>query len=179
MHARSGFRIIEYIFHSRIPLISFQTRISIPKTDVDSTKQHVVRVVKCDLTMYRPFPIVNSSMIRQFVDWDESGTLKRLLMLMKKFAKVQGIGSAADGFLSSYAWVLLSLHVLMLDGMIPSLDLNQSGQGGFQLDYSNLRCVHSINKTAVPILMHRIFSYYSSEFDVMNSVATLRGSGEV
>jgi hypothetical protein len=173
---RSGFQIIEYVFHARIPLISFNTRISVPKTS--SHKQHV-RLVKCDLTVYRPFPIVNSSMIRQFVDWDASGTLKRLLMLVKKFAKSQGVGSAVEGFLSSYAWVLLCLHVLMRDGLIPSLELHPDDRNGFQLDFSNLRCERGIAKTPVPFLLHRILTYYSSEFDVMNSVATLRGSGEV
>ena len=170
---RNGYRITEMVLHARIPVISFDVRVVVPPT------RQKFMWVKCDLTAYRPFPIVNSEMIQQYVEWDTSGHLKQLLMLVKLFAKHQAIGNAGNGYLSSYTWVLLTLHVLIRDGLLPVLEVDTSRKHTFRLCPSQLTVRPSIDEVDVPLLFYRVLMYYTTEYDVLNGVVTLRGHGEV
>jgi hypothetical protein len=116
-------------------------------------------------------------MIREYIEWDASGHLQRLLLLVKRFVKSRGIADASRGFLSSYAWVLLTLHVLLRQRLIPTMTLNATAKG-FVLDCEGIDS-GKLKGTPVSVLFFRVISYYCGDFDVMRSTATLRGAGEV
>ena len=44
-----------------------------------------------------------------------------LVLAIKKWAKIRGINDAGAGTFSSYAWVMLVLHYLQWQGLLPDL----------------------------------------------------------
>jgi DNA polymerase sigma len=122
-------------------------------------------------------------MIRAYLQWDPTGTLRQLLLLIKRFAKSRGIADASSGYLSSYAWVLLGLHALLRLRYLPVLTPEFSADGlpvGFLLDPEYVpEGSRRLSATPVSVLFYQVLHYFSAEFDVSRSTATLRGRGEV
>jgi len=186
--SRNGFRILEVVLQARIPLVKFETRILMTSSDVPNThaskhdKNTLYKSVSCDITPYRRFPVVNSAFLRAYIDWSACtggarNTLKLLLMLVKMFAKHKNIGSAADGYLSSYAWVLMSMHVLLRKGLIPMFQYDVNEEFGFKLLPDSVR--NNIHTMPLCLLFYEVMNYYANEYDCMRHTVTLRGSGEV
>lgn len=175
----SPFNVTEAILHARVPVIRFTSNL----LGFRSHSTPATRTVNCDLTSYRHNAMCNSAMIRAYLQWDASGKLKQLLLLLKLFAKSHGIADASKGYLSSYAWVLMGLHVMLHHGYLPELvlDPNPATPYGFSLDPKNvITGCQGLSDTPVSVLFYQVVSYFSSGgFDVLTSTATLRGSGEV
>lgn len=173
------------VLFARVPVIGFTVYVPVPLPppgvqQLPSTPpaKSVVRAVQCDLTRHRHYALLNSSLIRDYLEWDSSGTLRQLLLLVKLFAKRRGLADASCGYLSSYSWVVLSLHVLLRLRLLPVLVLAPETQRGYMLDSSGVDC-NGLRDTPVSVLLLRVLSYFSSELDVARCVATLRGHGEV
>ncbi|KAG0344950.1 hypothetical protein BG004_004059 [Podila humilis] len=63
--------------------------------------------IACDLNVQHPLGIANSTMIKQYIDIDDR--LSMFLMLLKYFAKCHGILDASQGYLCSYALILMGI----------------------------------------------------------------------
>ena len=155
------------MFHARIPVVRFVAEVTVNRSR---------SYIKCDLVPYRVTAVQNSAMIRAYVEWDSSGKLRDLLLVVKRFAKSRGIADASSGFLSSYAWVLFTLHVLLHHGFLPTLSI-ESSQAGFHLNDENVQH-DKLDNTPISVLFFLVLRYFD-EFDIMTSTATLRGFGEV
>lgn len=136
------------------------------------------RSVECDLTCYRHHAVMNTVMIGEYIKWDSSGKLQQLLLLVKYFAKCRGMSDASLGYLSSYGWVVFTLHVLLHQHLLPPMILTSSSEVGFVLDVHNVDG-RVLAETPVSILFYRVLKYMSIELDVIESTVTLRGHGEV
>ena len=104
---------------------------------MDPALSPIVRVSECvirseyDLISYpRPChihmacPLVPSSPVPLFVPQ---------ALIVKKWAKSRNIADASTGTLSSYCWVLMTLHYCQIKGIVPSLQdpkLRHGKQGG-------------------------------------------------
>jgi DNA polymerase sigma len=118
------------------------------------------------------------------MSWDDSNTIRKLLLLLKKFTKSQNIHGAADGYLSSYCWVLMTLHVLIREQYIPQFELSSNHDIAKSLNDVIIFNSHNlsndkIKNTSISYLFYRIVTYYSREFNVFSDVVTLRSFGEV
>ncbi|KAF8951538.1 hypothetical protein BGZ52_011171 [Haplosporangium bisporale] len=63
--------------------------------------------IHCDLNVQHPLGITNSEMIKNYIDIDDR--LPVFLMLLKYFAKCHGILDASQGYLCSYALILMGI----------------------------------------------------------------------
>ena len=95
-----------------------------------------------DLCFLNDIAVVNSSLLKEYSLFDKN---VRLLMLsIKSFAKMNSIASAADGTLSSYAWLNLVVFYLQCVGMVPVLNCPKMMEL-HQLQYDPNDPWHSIN----------------------------------
>uniref|UniRef100_A0A7S3YR61 Poly(A) RNA polymerase mitochondrial-like central palm domain-containing protein n=1 Tax=Lotharella globosa TaxID=91324 RepID=A0A7S3YR61_9EUKA len=81
--------------------------------------RHVPSRLEVDIVGGNSVAVINTSLLRTYASLNDK--IVSLGRLVKWWAKGQGIGSAADGFLSSYAWILLTIFHVQRIGAIPSL----------------------------------------------------------
>jgi hypothetical protein len=106
------------------------------------------------------------------------------------YVKCHRICGAATGFLSTFAWYVMALHVLLRFEYLPSNLLNHVYNDVHaitereQLDlfhFSELpiQYVTKIQTTSLFELLDRFFRYYVEDIDLFSKVITLRDGGKL
>ena len=91
-----------------------------------------------DLCFLNDIAVVNSSLLREYSLFDDRARL--LMLAIKSFAKSNNIASAANGTLSSYSWLNLTVFFLQCIGFLPSLQSPKLMEdSGFKPDPSGNR----------------------------------------
>eukprot|EP00933_Yihiella_yeosuensis_P061437 TRINITY_DN64242_c0_g1_i1.p1 TRINITY_DN64242_c0_g1~~TRINITY_DN64242_c0_g1_i1.p1 ORF type:complete len:255 (+),score=46.41 TRINITY_DN64242_c0_g1_i1:105-767(+) len=130
--------------------------------------------VSVDLTVENLLPVINSELLRRYVQL-APGLVGGLVRNVKSWAKSSGVCGAKDGFFSSYAWTLLAIFFLQVEGHIPSLQALAPEEDVLQ-DPVTGRC-HDIRMASVQealaaadldssprSLLSRFFHFYGAGF---------------
>ena len=166
------------ITHARVPVIHFTDRLSRRS---------------CDLVVHSPLGLHNSRMIKTYLKFDRTGKVRVFFMLLKRFAKINHLNKASEGSLSSYAWTVLGFHILFKLKLIPNFqspppDTRAAPElcEGILISYSVptdstaiAQYERNMSQISLSHLLLVFFEYFTEEFDVVRSVATMRGFGEV
>uniref|UniRef100_A0A1I8J8X7 RNA uridylyltransferase n=1 Tax=Macrostomum lignano TaxID=282301 RepID=A0A1I8J8X7_9PLAT len=92
------------ITQAKVPIVKFRHR----KFDCEG-----------DVSLYNRLASANTKMLRTYAMLDRR--VRDLGYIVKVFAKSCGIGDASRGSLSSYTYVILTLHYLQSEGLVPCL----------------------------------------------------------
>ena len=153
--------------------------------------------LKCDICMCNRLALLNSRMIKCYVDFDPR--VKELCFLVKYWAKRRSINEPYKGTPSSYAWVLCVIHFLQLrqPPVVPCLQTLRGGAWNDapdemvvttkdmkQFDCSYCADVDAVraamaslpqpNKEPLGRLLIQFFHHYSRVFDFVKGVASVR-----
>lgn len=144
--------------------------------------------VPCMVILDSQLPVIATKFLAEYMSLDGSGKLRLYFDAIKKFIKSHGICDTSKGFLSSFAWMVLGLHVLLREQLIPNI------HGAFVASYSNTTGVVSpvppmdqlrrttterLANVSIIQLLDRFFRYYVEEFDLFAAVVSLRNQGDV
>jgi DNA polymerase sigma len=153
---------IETLFRARIPIVKFFDPYS---------------NVQCDVNINKPLGIVNSRLLKAYVDLDER--VPELIMFIKYWAKMNHLHGAFQSYPSSYAWSLLVLHFLQKRRVIPDFQdpalfrqypnarVSEQRVDGWNCNYFDQIDIlpKSTNDHDIGSLLIEFFEYYSSEFN--------------
>ena len=98
------------ITHARVPVIKGTFQL---KRNNNSSN------IEFDICLMNHVAVANSALIREYCN--VGTTTHKLLLLVKMWAKTQGICSAAEGTVSSYSWIILAIFYLQTIGHVPNL----------------------------------------------------------
>jgi DNA polymerase sigma len=91
-----GFGILLVLKYARVPIVKFNASIEVK----DENNKIVTITKQCDLSFNHPFGLYNSELIKMYCEMDER--VRPLILLIKKWAKVQEIGEASKATLSMF-----------------------------------------------------------------------------
>jgi hypothetical protein len=146
--------------------------------------------MRCEVVVCRPLFVHSSRLLASYFHMDESGKILTLAAVVKAFTAAHGINKE----LNTYAWNILLLHYLLnkkflcciqdcfLSSQQPTTprimcgDIDVSFFDNISLTQEN---VNNLEKISVFELLYGFFKYYVMEFNVFDSVASLRDKGEV
>lgn len=169
---RYKYEVQPVIKHARVPM--FQCFEPIHRT-------------QCDILVDKFIGAENSDFINYIISLDESKKIYKYLKLVKTFTSRNDINDASKGYLSSYSWVVLSLHVLLRYGYLPATLLLPRGKcfkECFDVSYDKsltqlpLKCQILLDNTDCYQLFY-LFCCYLCDFPRDKSAITLRNYGEL
>lgn len=79
-----------------------------------------VNVIGCN-----PLPVQMTELVSDYINLDGTGKVRDFLQTVKLFASSHHISDPASGYLSSTAWYVMALHVLLKNGLLPNLHHNR------------------------------------------------------
>jgi hypothetical protein len=172
---RNGYQNVNMIAFAKVPVIKLRD----PRHGLD-----------IDLIIDKKIATHNSVLVREYLQCDSSGKIKKAAIILKHLVKVHGLGDASTGALSSYSWVMLLLHTLLHHEYLPPLQRvpRDSESAVFCENYfvgftvkSALPCYYEsrLAKVTVAELLILFTGYITSRVDVAEKCLTLRGRGEV
>jgi len=88
---------------ARIPVIMFQSTIEVGGDNI---------LVECDISMRNPLAVLNTQFLRTYASMDVRIVI--LASMIKKWAKARNINDPSRHTLSSYGYLLMLLHFLLL-----------------------------------------------------------------
>lgn len=143
------------------------------------TKLHV----KFDITLNQPNGSTVTSIVRSAAA--NQVTAKRLIVLVKEFAKSQDINSASTGTLSSIAYCFLCIYFLIKCKMLPQVppgdEFNDAEKIADLLGEYQISTL-TFEPTPYPLLsdlLYGFFRFYTQEFDFTVYAISLSHSGLV
>ncbi len=77
--------------------------------------------VPCCLVVHNVLPVQATNMLSAYLSIDRSGKVRDYLHVIKLFAKSHRIADPAGGFLSTFAWHTMAIHVLLRFGFLPNI----------------------------------------------------------
>ena len=126
----------------------------------------------------------NSELIKTYLAMDGSGLVRKYIALIKIFARSQRIAAASDGYISTYAWSILGLHVLLRYRLIPCVTPQALAAQHFckgidvsfvdGIDHLPVAFESRLRQFTLIQLLHLFFYYFSVEFDPDADVVSLR-----
>jgi len=181
---RNGYIKIEVVAHARIALVRFRD----PSQSID-----------IDLTLNGKLALHNSDLIKAYMTADSTGKVKKVALLVKALSKAHGMGDASTGKLSSYCWVVLLLHTLMIHNFLPGFSpikgkyeyrkpepgcTNTSFCDGFFVKYSVPHVLpvyyqRRLASVSIGELFLLFTTYLTTRVNIQRDCLTLRGRGEV
>jgi DNA polymerase sigma len=189
---RGPYEKTNIIAHARVGVIRFvdpcQSKNSYFRAKATGRlKEYEARVekegIKCDMVLNSPFGTRNSLLIKKYLQLDKSGKLPCFVRLVKLYASRRGINDAASGKLSSYCWVTMALHFLLIRGYIPGIDIAPDGgaeslivlgvETGFQIRDMTDEHKVKVDRVSLLVLLSDFFNYYTN-FETATKVVTLR-----
>ncbi|KAF9964840.1 hypothetical protein BGZ70_005833 [Mortierella alpina] len=169
----------------------FENILQLKRARVPIVKLNHVNGIACDIGYQNDLAIWNTRMLRAYCKIDER--VRDIVVIIKLWAKRRKINNPYTGSLSSYAYVLLVIHVLQKRGVLPNLQAIVTGNGSipfwpcqgfnryFFEDIPNLMRYWQPTPEAlsqsVGELLYEFFRYYASEFRYANQVVSIRSGG--
>jgi len=116
---RGYFSDIEAIYWARIPVVKGCYEYSADNNGPAGR-------INFDICFDNLIAVANSQLIREYTELhrnqqQNAAKVRNLMILVKLWVKKHGIGSAKNGYLSSYSWINLVIFYLQCIGYIPNL----------------------------------------------------------
>ncbi|KAG0214532.1 hypothetical protein BGX33_002074 [Mortierella sp. NVP41] len=169
----------------------FENILQLKRARVPIVKLNHVNGIACDIGYQNDLAIWNTRLLRAYCRIDER--VRDIVVIIKIWAKRRKINNPYTGSLSSYAYVLLVIHVLQRRGVLPNLQSIVAGSGkvpfwdcqGFNRyffeDVPKLsqywQPTPESKRQSVGELLYEFFRYYASEFRYANHVVSIRSGG--
>ncbi|KAG0292866.1 hypothetical protein BGZ96_003566 [Linnemannia gamsii] len=169
----------------------FENILQLKRARVPIVKLNHVNGIACDIGYQNDLAIWNTRLLRAYCRID--GRVRDIVVIIKIWAKRRKINNPYTGSLSSYAYVLLVIHVLQRQGVLPNLQMIVAGNGkvpfwdcqGFNRyffeDIPNLshywQPTPESQRQSIGELLYEFFRYYASEFRYANHVVSIRSGG--
>jgi hypothetical protein len=151
--------------------------------------------MRCKVVVCHPLFVHSTRLLASYFNMDTSGKILSFIAIIKAFTAAHEINRE----LNAYAWNVLALHYLLnkkylcciQDSFLPPVvgpngqplpprvmcgDIDVSFYDSMSLTAENLS---NLAKVSIFELLFGFFKYYVTEFNVFDSVATLRDRGEV
>ncbi|KAF9153122.1 hypothetical protein BG015_004025 [Linnemannia schmuckeri] len=169
----------------------FENILQLKRARVPIVKLNHVNGIACDIGYQNDLAIWNTRLLRAYCRVDER--VRDIVVIIKIWAKRRKINNPYTGSLSSYAYVLLVIHVLQRQGVLPNLQTIVAANGkvpfwdcqGFNRyffeDIPNLshywQPTPESQRQSIGELLYEFFRYYASEFRYANHVVSIRSGG--
>ncbi|XP_062205321.1 UTP:RNA uridylyltransferase 1-like [Phragmites australis] len=136
--------------------------------------------LSCDICVNNLLAVVNTKLLKDYAQVDRR--LRQLAFIVKHWAKSRRVNQTYQGTLSSYAYVIMCIHLLQLRRILPCLQemeatyyvtVDENNCAYFdQVDKLNNYGAH--NKDTVSRLLWAFFHYWSYEHDYTRDVISIR-----
>ncbi|KAG0337561.1 hypothetical protein BG004_007602 [Podila humilis] len=169
----------------------FENVLQLRKARVPIVKLNHLNGIACDIGYQNDLAIWNTRLLRSYCKVDRR--VREIVVIVKQWAKRRRINNPYTGSLSSYAYVLLVIHVLQRRGVLPNLQTTVEGHGqvpfwncqGFNRyffeDISRLprfwQPTPESLQQSVGELLYEFFRYFASEFRYATHVVSIRKGG--
>jgi predicted nucleotidyltransferase len=179
-----SYLVKDFIPRARVPVANFSDASVEPNVD-------------CDVIVNNLLGLHNSRMIREYVYFDETGKIRAFIMLIKRFASKNRVNVASEHTLSSYAWVVMALHLLLRLGLLPNfqddavLSTIPSAERNvvngvdctFVVPHPSSAAARDARRAIASIslsqLVVKFFEYYTKGIDITQNCISMRNKGEV
>ncbi|CAN6311455.1 unnamed protein product [Urochloa humidicola] len=136
--------------------------------------------LSCDICVNNLLAVVNTKLLRDYAQIDRR--LRQLAFIVKHWAKSRRVNETYQGTLSSYAYVIMCIHLLQLRRILPCLQemeatyfvtVDENNCAYFdQVDKLNNYGAHS--RDTVSRLLWAFFHYWAYEHDYTRDVISIR-----
>jgi len=109
---KAGMKEVNARLTSRIPIVMFE--------DCETG-------IECDISMQNPLAVLNTDLLRTYSGCDPR--VRKLAYVIKRWVKARKINSPSNGTLSSYGYILMLLHFLQTQGVVPNLQRLPDSEG--------------------------------------------------
>ncbi|KAL5230049.1 hypothetical protein ABZP36_028825 [Zizania latifolia] len=136
--------------------------------------------LSCDICVNNLLAVVNTKLLRDYSQIDKR--LRQLAFIVKHWAKSRCVNETYRGTLSSYAYVIMCIHLLQLRGILPCL---QEMDPTCYVTVDNNTCAYfdqvdrlnsygARNKETVSKLLWTFFHYWAYQHDYTKDVISIR-----
>lgn len=130
------FLSMQPVARARVPVVKGQWTLPGNKKKGKDASGGTPKHLDFDICLFNGIAYTNSSLLKEYTLFDHR--VKPLIRLVKQWVKAQNIASAANGFLSSYAWTNLVVYYLQAIRMVPNLqDPDLMAKAGVSANPSN------------------------------------------
>ncbi|CAN6305470.1 unnamed protein product [Urochloa humidicola] len=136
--------------------------------------------LSCDICVNNLLAVVNTKLLRDYAKIDRR--LRQLAFIVKHWAKSRRVNETYQGTLSSYAYVIMCIHLLQLRRILPCLQemeatyfvtVDENNCAYFdQVDKLNNYGAHS--RDTISRLLWAFFHYWAYEHDYTRDVISIR-----
>nr|GMD36469.1 UTP:RNA uridylyltransferase 1 [Ipomoea batatas] len=158
---------VQALTRARVPIVKLMD----PGTDIS-----------CDICVNNLLAVENTKLLRDYSQIDVR--LRQLAFIVKHWAKSRGVNETYHGTLSSYAYVLMCIHLLQRrrPAILPCL---QGMEATYSVTVDNVECTYfdkmeelrgfgSKNRESVAHLVWAFFNYWAYCHDYANDVISVR-----
>ena len=141
--------------------------------------------IECDICVNNLLAVENTTMLRRYSEIDPR--LRELVILVKHWSKCRGVNGAFKGFLSSYAYVIMAIHLLQTvqPAILPCLQDDShykptvdSVVDGWECRYAGnpdmFQGFGHLNKLTTADLLYQFFYYWGYRHNYKSSVICMR-----
>ncbi|KAL5225185.1 hypothetical protein ABZP36_011824 [Zizania latifolia] len=136
--------------------------------------------LSCDICVNNLLAVVNTKLLRDYSQIDKR--LRQLAFIVKHWAKSRCVNETYRGTLSSYAYVIMCIHLLQLRGILPCL---QEMDPTYYVTVDNNTCAYfdqvdklnsygAQNKDTVSKLLWTFFHYWAYQHDYTKDAISIR-----
>jgi len=157
-----GMENVQALLRAKVPIVKFTD----PRSGID-----------VDISINNTLALHNTKLLTQYSQLDER--VKNLVICVKYWALHRNISDAPSGTLSSYAWSILAIQHLQLEGVIPNLQVGKDRTkleiDGFEYDVTidvDAKAVQG-NDLSLSQLLCRFFERYAN-WDWTNDIVSIR-----
>uniref|UniRef100_A0A914I935 PAP-associated domain-containing protein n=1 Tax=Globodera rostochiensis TaxID=31243 RepID=A0A914I935_GLORO len=155
------------------------TGVSVPEARTPIVKfGHPATKFHGDISIENKLAVYNTELLRLYTEFDER--VAPLGVAIKRLAKMCGVNDASTGSISSYAYIVMLIHVLQRVEP-PVLPFLQNGSEGKLVDGWNVsfernfvRDASFCNTQSIAELFIDFLHYYANEFDFTYEVVQIR-----
>ncbi|XP_047045487.1 UTP:RNA uridylyltransferase 1-like [Lolium rigidum] len=136
--------------------------------------------LSCDICVNNLLAVVNTKLLRDYAQIDRR--LRQLAFIVKHWAKSRRVNETYQGTLSSYAYVIMCIHLLQLRGILPCLQemdatcnvTVEDNHCAYFDQVDKLKNYGAHNKESVSSLLWAFFHYWAYQHDYMQDVISIR-----
>ncbi|KNC86500.1 hypothetical protein SARC_01371 [Sphaeroforma arctica JP610] len=139
---------------------------------------------ECDICINNTLAVQNTTLLRLYALFDRRA--RELMLAVKWWAKRRGVNNSAGGTLSSYAYVIMTIHFLQHVKVLPNLQdarlcrdnaAKHSDGAVFCEDLKRAERVLAYrNPSTIGELLMQFFNYYAFNFSISEQAVTIRAS---
>lgn len=166
----------QVLCHARVPIVKFAIM-----------NLHHPSELQCDICVDNTLALENTELLRTYGQCDERARV--LGYVVKHWAKQRGINDASSGTLSSYSYIVLVIHFLQQQHVLPNLQdptlvlhMPEKILMGYDVRFCrNLNLARkslldstTTTTTTPALLLVKFFHYYVHEFNFFQDVVSIK-----